>query len=76
MKGLFKLITGLGLGATLGIGVYWLITRDREAGLAPGARPEGILAELKDFVAQVVAEGKAAAAQRRRELERELGHPV
>jgi hypothetical protein len=76
MKGLFKLVTGLGLGATLGIGVYWLITRDREAGRTPGEHPEGMVAELKDFVAQVVAEGKAAAAQRRRELERELGQSV
>ncbi len=76
MKGLFKLLAGLGLGATLGIGVYWLVTRNREEGLASGTRPEGLLTELKDFVAQVVAEGKAAAAQRRRELEHELGHPV
>ncbi len=66
MKGLFKLVTGLGLGAALGIAVYWLATRDGE---------EGLLADLKDYVAQVVAEGKAAAAQRRRELESELGHP-
>lgn len=64
MKGLFKLVAGLGLGAALGIGVYWLVTGDHE---------EGLLADLKALVAQVVEEGKVAAAQRRRELELELG---
>ncbi|MCS7039227.1 MAG: hypothetical protein RMN24_05925 [Anaerolineae bacterium] len=64
MKALFKLVAGLGVGAALGVGVYWLVTSDRE---------QGLLAELKELVSQVVEEGKAAAAQRRRELELELG---
>jgi hypothetical protein len=64
MKGLLKLIAGLGVGTALGVGVYWLVTSDRE---------KGLLADLKDLITRVVDEGKAAAAQRRRELALELG---
>ncbi len=64
MKGLFKLMSGLALGAAMGAGLYLLLTRDGE---------QGFLGDLKKLANEAVAEGKRAAAQRRQELEIELG---
>lgn len=64
MKGLFKLLAGLAIGAAVGAGIYLVLSQDND---------EGFVSDMKQLAQKVVDEGKLAAEQRRREMEVELG---
>jgi len=61
MKTLLKFVGGLALGATLGAGVYLLVTKESN---------EGIIRDIKEGINRAIAE------ERRKQLEQELGFPI
>ncbi len=67
MKTLLKFVGGLALGATLGAGVYLLVTKESN---------EGIIRDIKEGINRAIEEGKRSAEERRKQLEQELGFPI
>ena len=64
MGGLVKLIGGLAVGAAIGVGIYLILAQDSE---------EGFVSNVKALANQAMEEGKRAAADKRQQLEIELG---
>jgi hypothetical protein len=61
---LLKFAAGAAIGAAIGVGIYLIVTSDSEEGFVHG---------IKETINQAIEEGRRAAEERRRELERELG---
>ncbi len=64
---LLSFLGGATLGAAVGVGIYLVATSDHD---------EGILQGVKSTIQNAIEEGRRAAEERRRELERELGFPI
>lgn len=64
MSSILKFMGGILLGSALGAGSYVVLTQDNE---------NGLIAEIKSFVNNVVDQGQQAAEAKRTELEIELG---
>ena len=64
MSGFLKFLGGVTVLGAIGIGVYLVLTDQKEEGLAH---------DIKAAAKEIVDEGKKAAEQRRLELQTELG---
>lgn len=67
MSTILKFVGGAALGVALGAGVYLLATKESE---------HGVVHDIKESINKAIEEGKRSAAERRRQLEQELGFSV
>lgn len=64
MSTILKFVAGATLGVAIGAGIYIFATKESE---------EGILHDVKESINNAIEEGKRASAERRQQLEQELG---